>query len=78
MCLGAVNGIAVSVRAHAGCDNIDLQTTAVAVMEGMHMDLGAFSVSLAVSDLEASRRFYEQLGFAPFHGEATRLTARPA
>ena len=26
------------------------------------MDLGAFSVSLAVKDLAASRRFYEQLG----------------
>ena len=28
------------------------------------MELGAFSVSLAVKDLEASRRFYEKLGFA--------------
>ncbi|MEL6615920.1 MAG: VOC family protein [Bacteroidota bacterium] len=27
------------------------------------MDLGAFSVSLAVSDLSASRAFYETLGF---------------
>ena len=36
------------------------------------MDLGAFSVSLAVRDLEASRRFYEQLGFVPFFGEATQ------
>ena len=34
------------------------------------MDLGAFSVSIAVRDLEASRRFYEQLGFVPFFGEA--------
>lgn len=39
----------------------------------MHeMPLGAFSVSLAVRDLEASRRFYEKLGFAPFHGEASQ------
>ncbi len=36
------------------------------------MDLGAFSVSLAVKDLEASRRFYEKLGFGPFHGEASQ------
>ena len=36
------------------------------------MDLGAFSVSLAVKDIEASRRFYEQLGFAPFHGDASQ------
>jgi len=27
------------------------------------MDLGAFSVSLAVQDLDRSRRFYEDLGF---------------
>ena len=36
------------------------------------MDLGSFSVSLAVRDLEASRRFYEQLGFVPFHGETSQ------
>jgi catechol 2,3-dioxygenase-like lactoylglutathione lyase family enzyme len=34
------------------------------------MDLGAFSVSLAVKDLAASRAFYEKLGFTAFHGEA--------
>ena len=33
------------------------------------MDLGAFSVSLAVRDLEASRAFYEQLGFTAFGGD---------
>jgi predicted lactoylglutathione lyase len=32
------------------------------------MELGAFSVSLAVKDLDASRRFYEKLGFSSFHG----------
>jgi catechol 2,3-dioxygenase-like lactoylglutathione lyase family enzyme len=36
------------------------------------MDLGAFSVSLAVKDLEASRAFYEKLGFEPFAGEASQ------
>jgi catechol 2,3-dioxygenase-like lactoylglutathione lyase family enzyme len=34
------------------------------------MDLGTFSVSLAVKDLEASRSFYEQLGFTVFAGDA--------
>lgn len=34
------------------------------------MQLGAFSISLAVSDLAASRAFYEALGFVPFAGEA--------
>ena len=32
------------------------------------MQLGAFSVSLAVKDLEASRKFYEKFGFKPFAG----------
>lgn len=36
------------------------------------MKLGAFSVSLAVKDLEASKSFYENLGFAVFAGEMER------
>ncbi|MER6314221.1 VOC family protein [Streptomyces sp. NPDC001581] len=32
------------------------------------MDLGAFSVSLTVRDLDASRAFYEKLGFSAFGG----------
>ena len=34
------------------------------------MDLGAFSVSLTVQDIQASRAFYERLGFEPIMGEA--------
>jgi catechol 2,3-dioxygenase-like lactoylglutathione lyase family enzyme len=33
------------------------------------MDLGAFSVSLTVRDLAASRAFYEALGFTVFAGD---------
>ncbi len=33
------------------------------------MKLGAFSVSLAVKDLAASRDFYEKLGFEQFGGD---------
>jgi lactoylglutathione lyase len=33
------------------------------------MELGAFSVSLAVKDIEVSKRFYEKLGFTQFHGD---------
>lgn len=33
------------------------------------MNLGAFSISLAVKDLAASRAFYEQLGFTVFGGD---------
>lgn len=36
------------------------------------MDLGAFSVSLAVKDIEASKLFYEKLGFAVFAGNQSQ------
>jgi catechol 2,3-dioxygenase-like lactoylglutathione lyase family enzyme len=36
------------------------------------MELGAFSISLAVKDLEASRSFYEKFGFTPFAGNASQ------
>ena len=36
------------------------------------MQLGAFSVSLTVKDLEASRKFYECFGFQPFAGNAAQ------
>jgi catechol 2,3-dioxygenase-like lactoylglutathione lyase family enzyme len=35
------------------------------------MDLGTFSVSLAVKNLEASRAFYEKFGFQAFAGDAS-------
>src|SRR5689334_18818493 len=36
------------------------------------MQLGAFSISLAVKDIEASRAFYEKFGFQPFAGDASQ------
>ena len=36
------------------------------------MDLGAFSISLAVKDIAASRAFYEKFGFKAFGGDATQ------
>jgi lactoylglutathione lyase len=33
------------------------------------MQRGAFSISLSVKDLEASRRFYEKFGFTMFSGD---------
>jgi lactoylglutathione lyase len=35
-----------------------------------YMNLGAFSISLSVRDLAASRDFYAALGFEPFAGKA--------
>lgn len=36
------------------------------------MELGAFSVSLGVKDLEVSKSFYEKLGFQVFAGDAAQ------
>jgi lactoylglutathione lyase len=36
------------------------------------MELGNFSVSLAVKDIEASKLFYEKLGFTVFMGEQSQ------
>ena len=36
------------------------------------MELGAFSISLAVKDLQASKSFYERFGFAVFAGDASQ------
>jgi catechol 2,3-dioxygenase-like lactoylglutathione lyase family enzyme len=36
------------------------------------MDLGNFSISLAVKNLETSRKFYEKFGFKTFAGDASQ------
>jgi lactoylglutathione lyase len=36
------------------------------------MDLGAFSVSLSVKDIEASKNFYEKLGFQVMGGDQSQ------
>ena len=36
------------------------------------MNLGAFSISLAVKDIQASAAFYEKLGFKKFGGDITQ------
>jgi predicted enzyme related to lactoylglutathione lyase len=38
------------------------------------MELGAFSVSLAVKDLSASKQFYEKLGFKAFAGDSKNFS----
>ena len=40
--------------------------------KGESMDLGTFSVSLAVKDLKASKLFYEKFGFKAFAGDPSR------
>src|ERR671925_2348453 len=36
------------------------------------MELGAFSISLAVKDIQASKAFYEKLGFKEFGGDISQ------
>jgi predicted enzyme related to lactoylglutathione lyase len=36
------------------------------------MELGAFSISLAVKDIGASRQFYEKFGFKAFAGDVSQ------
>jgi lactoylglutathione lyase len=36
------------------------------------MELGAFSISLSVKDIAASKAFYEKFGFTPFAGNASQ------
>ena len=36
------------------------------------MELGAFSISLSVKDIKASKEFYEKLGFKAFFGEISK------
>ena len=36
------------------------------------MELGAFSISLSVKDLQASKTFYEKFGFTVFGGDAAQ------
>lgn len=45
------------------------ETTKASSGKQSEMPLGAFSISLAVKDLKASREFYEKLGFKSFAGE---------
>jgi lactoylglutathione lyase len=42
------------------------------VSKGAGMELGAFSISLAVKDLGASKAFYEKFGFKVFAGDASQ------
>jgi catechol 2,3-dioxygenase-like lactoylglutathione lyase family enzyme len=40
--------------------------------QGANMELGTFSISLAVKDIAASRAFYEKFGFKEFAGNASQ------
>ena len=44
----------------------------VIATKGYKMDLGAFSISLAVKDIAASKAFYEMFGFKIFGGDISQ------
>ena len=57
----------------AGAIPLAAQTTQPGNSKNKHnRELGAFSISLTVKDIEASRKFYEELGFREFAGSAAR------
>ncbi len=61
-----VTTVTVGTAATATADTTD------GLRRGSNMDLGAFSVSLAVKDLATSREFYEKFGFEVVGGDASQ------
>jgi len=53
-------------------DKPPVKPSAPAANRSTEMELGAFSISLAVKDLAASKAFYEKLGFRAFAGDASQ------
>ena len=56
-------------------DLLNFQKPLFAILQNQNhftMKLGAFSVSLSVKDLSASKAFYEKLGFQQFAGDMKR------
>jgi len=49
-----------------------LQTQLLTKAKELTMQLGAFSISLAVKNIEASRSFYEKFGFKVIGGDASQ------
>jgi catechol 2,3-dioxygenase-like lactoylglutathione lyase family enzyme len=60
--------LAASFTLAAGTFTPALASDAAATPESAAMELGNFSVSLAVKDIAASKAFYEKLGFTVFGG----------
>jgi predicted enzyme related to lactoylglutathione lyase len=46
--------------------------TLIIIEKEQSMELGAFSISLAVKDIHASKAFYEKLGFEAFGGDISQ------
>lgn len=57
-----------TIMAKQAGNHITLSNLKTSKQKGEQMKLGAFSVSLSVKDLKASKEFYESLGFTSFGG----------
>lgn len=64
-----LSGMAVSVSLLSGLVLAARQHPPAPAVTASPLELGAFSVSLAVKDIAASRAFYETLGFAVVMGK---------
>ncbi len=69
MCLGAFKTFASPARQHN--DGLNKNVPHKGLEPAGEIQPGAFSVSLNVKDLNASRTFYENLGFTVFGGGAS-------
>lgn len=64
--------VALVLASCRALEPLDTSPTAPPAEKETTMELGAFSISLAVKDLAASRSFYEKLGFAEAGGDASQ------
>ena len=64
-----VGTFAVQLARYFGAEVTGVDSTRKGVMI---MELGAFSISLAVKDIVASRAFYEKFGFKAFAGDISQ------
>ena len=62
-------GLLATLTWYAPVYTLDATPSATLARSTRTMDLGNFSISLAVADLSASRAFYEKLGFTMFGGD---------
>ncbi len=65
-------GVTVFVMTHTGLQTHSTSKASDDKAAGKELKLGNFSISLAVKDIEASRAFYEKLGFKVFDGTKGR------
>jgi catechol 2,3-dioxygenase-like lactoylglutathione lyase family enzyme len=64
-------GVDVPTRREVNAGDLSAFLAAI-INKGASMELGTFSVSLTVKNIETSKNFYEKLGFKVFMGDASK------